>query len=161
MSVFISDQTFARLQAWVVKLLWLAVEAHAPETAEVVGFGLSLTVDHETLHPHSAVIHRNTGQVMLAVFIWRQPDESHRRAQHRARLARAGVLEYWELESDGKAHKLYQLNARGGYDLIPPDAEGMYYAAAIEAFHFPAAWLDTQPTLLEMMQAWGLIEEGE
>ncbi len=154
------DRAAARLRAWAVKLLSLAVEAFAPEAGEVVGCGLALRAGGVVLHPDAAFIASETGTVALAVLVWRQNAPAHLRERRRSQLARAGVLEYWELHTEGDEHKLYQLNANGSYDPIPPDAEGMYYSAAIEALCFPVVWLRSQPGLLEMMQAWGLIESA-
>ncbi len=58
----------------------------------------------------------------------------------------AGIPEYWLIDPRTERAEFYQLNARGAYQLIAPDADGVYRSSTIPDFWLREAWLWQDPT---------------
>lgn len=156
----------ARLQAWLVNLLTLIVEAY--ELGAVVGHGARVTVNDVVLAPSATYIQNEIksevsptairGSVALAVDVLHSGVSETDRAALRKRYEHARVLEYWQIIADKGAAHFFQSDANGNLESIPPDKGGLYFSAAIVHLAFPVEWFRKLPTLLEMMDWWGLIE---
>ena len=57
----------------------------------------------------------------------------------------AGILEYWLLDPQMRRAEFYQLDAAGQYQLIPPDAEGIYRSRVLPGFWLRVGWLCQDP----------------
>ncbi len=136
----------ARTRAWVVTLLALAGDAFSlgvvsagsgpsMPTARLSGLGGVSVVLVDVLEDHGAAA----------------------RARLLARRARYAPLEYWQVSASGRRVWLYQRGADGGLSRTPPDGAGMHYTLFHEDVRFPARWFAERPSLLEMMNAWGLL----
>lgn len=155
-----------RMQAWCVNLL--SVLADAGGQGAVIGKGGTIASGGETLYPDVMFVPtawRGTvkadavhGPVALAIDTIHSRMPAAERAALRMRYAAAGVLEYWQIEVDRGEAGLFQASAGGALEPIPPDAQGVYYAAAMEELMFPVAWFRRQPTLMQMMEHWGMID---
>jgi hypothetical protein len=99
------------------------------------------------------------GPVALAVDVLHSGVSEAERAELRRRYAAARVLEYWQIEADKGRAFLYQADANGRYDLIPPDKAGLHFSCAIVHLAFPVEWFRKQPDLWTIMEWWGMIED--
>ena len=57
----------------------------------------------------------------------------------------AGIPEYWLMDPQTKRVEFYQVTADGSYQLVPPDAEGIYRSAVLPDFWFRVEWLWQEP----------------
>lgn len=57
----------------------------------------------------------------------------------------AGVPEYWLLDPDREVAEFYQLDERGHYQLIAPDADGVYRSRMLPGFWLRVGWLWQDP----------------
>ncbi len=57
----------------------------------------------------------------------------------------AGVREYWLIDPDRQRAEFYCLNAQKRYDLILPDAQGVYRSEVIPGFWLKVSWLWQRP----------------
>lgn len=57
----------------------------------------------------------------------------------------AGVREYWLIDPDRQRAEFYRLNAQKRYDLISPDAQGVYRSEVIPGFWLKVSWLWQKP----------------
>lgn len=143
----------ARMQAWVLTMLSLANEAY--------GLGEVLGATSITGGPAASILQMTgAGPVTtLAADIFSSAPTAAARAELCQLRAQAGVVEYWQIDTAAPRAWLHQLGADGRYAPAPPDRAGMHYTLLAEDFAFPVAWFDKQPGLLDMMQAWGLIDD--
>lgn len=159
----------AKLQAWLVTLLTVVVEAY--ELGAVIGKGARVVVGDDVLTPDVIYVPNSRRKAVKADAIYEPPalavDVLHsgvsedERAALRRRYAKARVLEYWQIEADKGRGFCYQADAEWNYDLIPPDKGGLHYSAAIVQLAFPVEWFRKQPGLLKLMEWWGIVEVEE
>lgn len=57
----------------------------------------------------------------------------------------AGIPEYWLIDPLTERAEFYQLNARGRYDLMRPDADGVYRSAVLPGLWLRERWLWQDP----------------
>ncbi|HLY32276.1 MAG TPA: Uma2 family endonuclease [Ktedonobacterales bacterium] len=57
----------------------------------------------------------------------------------------AGISEYWLIDPRTERAEFYQLNAQGMYQLVAPDATGVYRSSAVQGFWLYEAWLWQEP----------------
>ena len=71
----------------------------------------------------------------------------------------AGVREYWLIDPDRQQAEFYRLNAQKRYDLILPDAQGIYRSEVIPGFWLKVGWLWQRPLprLLDVLKELKLI----
>ncbi len=159
----------AKLQAWLVNLLTVVVEAY--ELGAVIGKGAHIVAGDDVLAPDVIYV-PNSGRRFvkpdaiygapgLAIDVLHSGVDEAARAALRQRYAAAHVLEYWQVEADKGRAFCYQADADWNYDSIPPDKGGLYYSAAIVQLAFPVEWFRKQPGLLTLMEWWGLVETTE
>ena len=159
----------AKLQAWLVTLLTVVVEAY--DLGAIIGKGARVVANEQTLAPDVIFVsNRDRKHVKpdaiecapaLAIDVLNSRVTKSYKASLRQRYAAAGVMEYWQIDTDLAAPHFYQADVNGRYDEIPPDARGLHYSSAIIELAFPAEWFRTQPNLLTIMEWWGLIENEE
>ena len=168
-----SDTSFsvlqAKLQAWLINLLTVVVEAY--ELGAVLGKGARVIAGDSVLMPDVIYVPNQARSMVKADAIYGAPglavDVLHsgvseaERAALRRRYAAAHVLEYWQIEADKGRAFFYQADADWNYDLIPPDKAGIHYSAAIVQLAFPVDWVRKQPSLIALMAWWGLVEVDE
>lgn len=72
---------------------------------------------------------------------------------------RAGIPEYWLIDPQTKRAEFYQLTATGQYQLVPPDAEGIYRSVVLPNFRLRVKWLwqEPLPPVLDVLRELGLI----
>jgi Uma2 family endonuclease len=156
----------AKLQAWLVTMLTVVVEAY--ELGAVIGKGAVIVSNGEAVAPDVVFVPDSQrrsvkpdaihGGAPLAIDVLHSGVAEDERTARRRRYSAAGVLEYWQIDADRGAAHCYQADANGNYDDVPPDKNGLYYSCAIVHLAFPVEWFRTQPGLLTIMQWWGLIE---
>jgi hypothetical protein len=156
----------AKLQAWLVTLLSVVVEAY--ELGAVIGKGAPIASNGEALIPDALFVPNSDrklvkpdairGAVPLAIDVLHSGVPAAERAALRERYAAAHVLEYWQIDADRGVAHCYQADANWKYDEIPPDRNGLYYSSAIVHLAFPVEWFRKQPDLLTIMEWWGLVE---
>ncbi len=61
----------------------------------------------------------------------------------------AGIPEYWLLDPIRRRAEFYQLDAQGRYQIINPDAQGIYHSQVVAGFWLRVAWLWQDPLPLE------------
>ena len=159
----------AKQQAWLVTLLTVVAEAF--ELGAVIGKGARIIAANDVLMPDVTFMPNRDrklvqpdairGPALLAIDVLHSRVPEAEREALRRRYAAAHVLEYWQVEADRGWLNAYQANAKWQYDLIPPDARGLHYSAAMVELAFPVKWFREQPGLLALMQWWGLVEEEE
>lgn len=156
----------AQMQAWVVSLLTLV--AHAYDSGEVLGAGVQLGQAKNVLAPDvSLLLSSEEGRPAisevpaLAVSILSAEVTPTQRRRWCEQYADAGVHEYWQIDIDAGLAQLYQRNAAGQFDEIPPDGEGLHYSSVIAELVFPVVWFVDRPNIWQMMDWWGLIDEEE
>jgi len=159
----------AKLQAWLVTLLTVVVEAY--DLGAVLGQGARVVSNRQMLTPDVVFVpNRDRTKVKpdaiqcapaLAIDVLSSRVSEADKKALRERYAASGVLEYWQIDADRAAAHIYQADAHGRYDLIPPDGRGLHYSNAIVELAFPVEWFKTQPKLLTVMQWWGLIEDED
>lgn len=71
----------------------------------------------------------------------------------------AGVQEYWLVDPERRQVEFYQLDERGVYRTVLPDAEGVYRSKVLEGFWLQVEWLWERPAPLLLLQTWGLLSE--
>lgn len=69
----------------------------------------------------------------------------------------AGIPEYWLIDPQREEAEFYQLDARGRYRLIWPDAEGIYRSKILDGFWLRVDWLWQPPRVLEALRELHLI----
>lgn len=71
---------------------------------------------------------------------------------------RAGIAEYWIIDTANKSVEFYQLDASGSYQSILPDAKGVYHSSVIAGLWIKTEWL-WNPSIAErtVYQEWGLL----
>jgi len=57
----------------------------------------------------------------------------------------AGIPEYWLIDPDTRRAEFYQLDEKGNYQLVPPDADGKYSSRVLPDFWLRADWLWSDP----------------
>jgi Uma2 family endonuclease len=57
----------------------------------------------------------------------------------------ARIPEYWLIDPTRERAEFYRLDAQGRYDLIPPDADGIYRSPVLSGFWFRVDWLWSLP----------------
>ena len=70
---------------------------------------------------------------------------------------RASIPEYWMIDPLRERAEFYQLNAQGYYDLIMPDAEGIYRSRVLPGFWLRIAWLWHPPRVMDVLRELNLI----
>lgn len=58
---------------------------------------------------------------------------------------RAGIPEYWLIDDTTQRAEFYQLDERGRYQLVAPNADGVYHSKALPGFWLEVAWLWRDP----------------
>jgi hypothetical protein len=159
----------AKQQAWLVTLLTVVAEAF--ELGAVIGKGARIIAGDDVLTPDVTFMSNKDrklvqadairGPALLAIDVLHSRVPEGEREALRRRYAAARVLEYWQVDADRGWLHAYQANPKWQYDLIPPDARGLHYAAAMVELAFPVKWFREQPGLLTLMQWWGLVEDEE
>jgi Uma2 family endonuclease len=159
----------AKLQAWLVTILTVVVEAY--DLGAVIGKGAQVRVNAQVLLPSVAFVptrdrkHVKPDEIAcapaLAIDVLNSRVSADYKATLREHYAAAGVMEYWQVDADRAQVQCYQADAQGRFDLIPPDVRGMHYSSAIAELVFPVDWFRKQPKLLSMLEWWGLIEGEE
>lgn len=61
----------------------------------------------------------------------------------------SGIPEYWLIDPDRRRAEFYQLDARGMYRLVEPDAQGVYRSRMVDGFWLRVDWLWQDPLPLE------------
>lgn len=71
----------------------------------------------------------------------------------------AGVREYWLIDPDRTQAEFYRLNKQRRYELIAPDANGVYRSEAVPGFWVKVDWLwqDPLPRVLDALRELKLI----
>jgi Uma2 family endonuclease len=69
----------------------------------------------------------------------------------------AGIAEYWLIDPLRERAEFYQLDARGRYCLVTPDADGIYRSRVLEGFWLRVAWLWQPPPVWDALRELGLI----
>jgi Uma2 family endonuclease len=69
----------------------------------------------------------------------------------------AGIPEYWLIDPQREQAEFYQLDERGRYRLIWPDAGGVYRSKVLEGFWLRVDWLWHPPRVLEAFKELRLI----
>lgn len=162
----------AKQQAWLITLLTVVSEAY--ELGAVIGKGARIIpneASNDVLTPDVTFMSNKDrkrvqadairGPALLAIDVLHSRVPEAEREALRRRYAAAHVLEYWQVDADRGWLNAYQASAKWQYDLIPPDAKGLHYSAAMVELAFPVKWFREQPGLLTLMQWWGLIEDEE
>lgn len=57
----------------------------------------------------------------------------------------AGVREYWLIDPDRQRAEFYRLTKQHRYELVPPDAQGVYRSEVIAGFWLKVQWLWQKP----------------
>jgi len=70
----------------------------------------------------------------------------------------AGIPEYWLIDPQREQAEFYQLDERGRYRLIWPDAEGVYRSKVLEGFWLQVDWLWRPPQVLEVLRELRLVQ---
>ncbi len=71
----------------------------------------------------------------------------------------AGIPEYWLIDPQLEQAEFYQLDGQGRYQLMPPDAQGIYHSRVLPGFWLRVDWLWQDPlpdavrTLLQIDRA--------
>ena len=70
---------------------------------------------------------------------------------------KAGIPEYWLIDPATERAEFYQLNAKGAYQFIEPDTEGIYHSRIVPGFWLRIVWLweDRLPSVDDTMLAVG------
>ena len=124
----------AKLQAWLVSMLTIVVEAY--DLGAVIGKGARVVSNGHTLVPDvTFVLNRDRkfvkpdaiqGAPALAIDVLNSRVTEPYKTALRERYAAAGVLEYWQIDADKAEPHFYQADASGRYDAIPPDGRGLH-----------------------------------
>ena len=94
------------------------------------------------------------GPADLAVEVISPDSATRDRAKKFAEYQQGGVAEYWLLDPDTQGAEFYQLDARGTYQRVLPDARGIYHSQAVPGFWLNVAWLwqSPEPTVDQVLQ---------
>lgn len=71
----------------------------------------------------------------------------------------AGIPEYWLIDPLTNRAEFYQLDSAGQYQLVSPDASGVYHSKVLPGFWLRATWLwqDPLPTANNVLRELGVI----
>lgn len=162
----ISDINLARLQGWVVSLVQLVADAY--DAGMVLGAGARIATPQGDLRPDVLLLllppaqrEQVRPQPALGVQVLPMQPSKIERAQLCQRYADANLLELWLIYADSGHANLYQRNAEGGFDDIPPDQQGLHFSSVITELVFPVDWFKERPGLWQMMEWWGMIERDD
>lgn len=87
------------------------------------------------------------------------PDSVSRDRQDKfAEYQQAGMREYWIVDPETQAAEFYQRDAKGVFQRVLPDVDGVYHSAVIAGFWLDVAWLWQRPAplLRDVFKAWGV-----
>lgn len=70
---------------------------------------------------------------------------------------RAGIPEYWLIDPQTRRAEFYRLDDQGRYQLVLPDAEGIYRSAVLDGFWLRVDWLWQPPRVLDVLRQLSLI----
>jgi Uma2 family endonuclease len=111
----------AKMQAWVVIMLSVVVEAY--ELGAVIGKGAVINSKGESLSPDAVYVPNSDrklvkpdairGPVPLAIDVLHSGVAGAERAELRRRHAAAGILEYWQIDADKGIAHCFQADANG------------------------------------------------
>lgn len=68
---------------------------------------------------------------------------------------RAGIAEYWIWDSEDASAEFHQLNEKGRYERVYPDADGVYRSKVLEGFWLKVDWLKRIPRMADIRREWG------
>lgn len=68
----------------------------------------------------------------------------------------AGVSEYWVIDPEREYAEFWQLDATSVYRAAFAGSAGVYRSREVAGLWLQVEWLWSQPSLLEVLQAWGL-----
>jgi len=99
------------------------------------------------------------GPADLAVEIISPESRTRDRGEKFYEYEAGGVREYWLLDPIRKQAEFYQRDANGIFQLVPPDADGVYHSAVLPGLWLRVAWLFLRPLppLLDVLRAWKLV----
>jgi len=99
------------------------------------------------------------GPADLVVEIVSPESEGRDRGEKFYEYEQAGIPEYWLIDPHTKRAEFYQLTAAGQYQLVLPDAEGIYRAAVLPGLWLRVVWLwqTPLPAVLDVVRELGLI----
>lgn len=100
------------------------------------------------------------GPADLAVEIISPESRARDRGEKFYEYEQGGVGEYWLIDYGRKQAEFYQRDTNGIYQLVPPDADGVYHCAVLPGLWMRVTWLWQRPLppLLSVLAEWGLIE---
>lgn len=99
---------------------------------------------------------RLEGPADLVVEVISPESFSRDRGEKYSEYEAAGIPEYWLIDPDREVAELYQLDARGRYQVIAADASDIYRSRVLPGFWLRVEWLwqdplpETEQTLLEI-----------
>lgn len=98
------------------------------------------------------------GPADLAVEIISPESFSRDRGDKFYEYEQGGVREYWIIDPQRQRAEFYQLADSGYYDVVMPDADGVYHCREIEGVWLRVAWLWQKPLPLPsaVLREWGL-----
>jgi hypothetical protein len=154
----ISGAAAAALQAWTVSMLMLINDAYS--LGVVCGAGLRLGAGATAHEPSAAVLRAADGAPLLIVDVFEAGVSQTRLNTAWRAVSTSSAVEYWQLVAADPpiAHLLQRDGARGFSD-TPPDARGIHYSLINEELRFPAAWFAERPMIVDMMAAWGMVDD--
>lgn len=76
-----------------------------------------------------------------------------------AEYEQGGVREYWWIDPESQRAAFHQRDESGAFRLVAPDERGIYSSAVLPGLWIEVNWLWQRPlpTLVSVLQAWGLI----
>jgi Uma2 family endonuclease len=85
------------------------------------------------------------------------PDSRNRdRGEKYYEYERAGIEEYWIVDSERKRAEFYRLR-EGAYEPVLPDAEGKVYSSTLKGFFLRVDWLWNRPKLKDALRELGVL----
>ncbi len=85
------------------------------------------------------------GPADLAIEILSPESRERDRGKKFYEYAEAGVPEYWLIDPMQEQAEFYQIDERGRYQAVQPDASGKYYSSSVQGFWLDVAWLWQKP----------------
>jgi len=70
---------------------------------------------------------------------------------------KAGIPEYWLIDPIRQEPEFYHLDARGRYQLVRPNEDGLYFSKILTGLELPVSWLFEPPPVIEALRTLGII----
>ncbi len=103
--------------------------------------------------------HHYEGPADLVIEIISPESRNRDRGEKFYEYEQGGVKEYWLIDPQRQQAEFYQRSKKGIYQVVQPDAQGLYHSAILKGLWLKVDWLwqEPLPHLMKVLKEWGLV----